>query len=174
MQTKLRVGSLVFVAGLLWMSPMSAAVKQGPQKAAKAPASHPYNAIASWYGKQHQGRKMANGQRFDRHKLTAACWFLPLGTVVRVTNLNNGDTVDVTIADRGPNNRLHRLIDLSEAAAIELDFIQDGLTSVFLAPVVSAAPEPADLRAQVIEPLFDTPPREETALNLQPDNPRLP
>ncbi len=173
MQTKLRVGGLVFVAGLLWMSPMLAA-KQKPEKAAKAPASRPYNGVASWYGKQHQGRKMANGQKFDRHKLTAACWFLPLGTVVRVTNLNNGDTVDVTIADRGPNHRLHRLIDLSEAAAIQLDFLGDGLTSVFLAPVVSAAPEAADLSGQVIAPLFDTPPREETAINLLPVNPTLP
>src|SRR5579864_6826674 len=98
MQTKLRGVSLVFVAGLLWMSPTLAA-QQGPQKAAKKPASRPYNGVASWYGKQHQGRKMANGQRFDRHKLTAACWFLPLGTVVRVVNLNNGNEVDVTIAD---------------------------------------------------------------------------
>ena len=173
MQTKLRGVSLVFVAGLLWMSPMFAA-QQGPQKAAKKPASRPYNGIASWYGKQHQGRKMANGQRFDRHKLTAACWFLPLGTVVRVVNLNNGNAVDVTVADRGPNHRLHRLIDLSEEAATELDFIHDGLASVFLAPVASVMAEPADLSGQVISPLYDTPPREETAFNLLPDDPTLP
>ena len=173
MQTKLRGAGLVFVAGLLWMSPTLAA-QQGLQKAAKKPAPRPYSAVASWYGKQHQGRKMANGERFDRNKLTAACWFLPLGTVVRVVNLNNGNAVDVTIADRGPNHRLQRLIDLSEAAATELDFIHDGLTSVFLAPVAMAALEPADLSGQVIAPLYDTPSREETAFNLVADNPTLP
>ena len=169
MQTRLRVGSLIFVAGLLWMSPTLAA-KQGPQKhATKKPGpAYRYTGVASWYGIQHQGRKMANGQKFDRHKLTAACWFLPLGTVVRVVNLKNGNAVEVTIADRGPNNRLHRLIDLSEAAATELDFIEEGITSVFLSPVVSAAPESADLSAQVITPLYDVPPPEETAFNLPP------
>ena len=180
MQTILRLGNLVFVAGLLWMSPTLAA-KQGPQAvtkvatAKKATAKKPvaarhYKGVASWYGIQHQGRKMANGQKFDRHKLTAACWFLPLGTVVRVINLKNGNAVQVTIADRGPNHRLHRVIDLSEAAATELDFIDEGLTSVFLTPLLPATAEPADLSAQVITPLYDTPSPNETALNLLPES----
>jgi len=163
---------MVFVAGLLWMSPMLAA-KQGTVKAAaKKPApSHRYTGVASWYGVRHQGRKMANGQKFDRRKLTAACWFLPLGTTVRVVNLSNGNTVDVTIADRGPNHRLHRVIDLSEAAATRRDFIHDGLTSVFLSPIVSVAPESADLSARLIEPLDAAPSQQVTALNMLPAGP---
>lgn len=169
MQTRLRVVSLMFVAGLLWMSPTLEA-KRGPRNTTKKPAPINHSTgVASWYGIHHQGRKMANGKRFDRNKLTAACWFLPLGTVVQVVNLKNGNTVDVTVADRGPNNRLRRLIDLSEAAATKLDFLADGLTSVFLSPVASVTAETADLSGQVIEPLLDVPPRNETALNLLPD-----
>lgn len=93
-----------------------------------------YLGLASYYGKERQGRKMANGQRFDYHKLTAACWFLPLGTQVQVTNLKNGRTVTVTITDRGPAHRLHRVIDLSFAAALQLDFVGDGLTVVWMRP----------------------------------------
>jgi rare lipoprotein A len=168
MQTKLRVVSLMIVAGLLWMSPMLAA-KQAPQaKAAKKKTGTVvrYTGVASWYGKQHQGRKMANGQKFDRKKLTAACWFLPLGSSAHVVNLKNGNTVEVTIADRGPNMRLNRIIDLSEAAAAKLDFIDDGVTSVFLAPLANVDLEAADLSARVITPLYDVPPPNETAVNL--------
>src|SRR5580704_9316556 len=108
MQTKLRIGSLIFVASLLWTSPMSAA----PLKAkAHSPTQSPkirYTGIASWYGQQRQGRKMANGQRFDRRKMTAASWYFPLGTVIRVVNVKNGESVVVTVTDRGPNLRLHR------------------------------------------------------------------
>jgi rare lipoprotein A (peptidoglycan hydrolase) len=93
--------------------------------------------IASWYGGQHQGRKMANGQRFDRRALTAACWVFPLGTLVRVVNVKNGDSVVVTVTDRGPNHNLHRVIDLSEAAATRLDYLGQGLARVYLYPLPS-------------------------------------
>ena len=98
-----------------------------------------YVGVASWYGKQHQGLKMANGKPFDRRKMTAAAWNIPLGTVVRVVNLKNGNAVNVTITDRGPHPRLSRAIDLSEAAAIELDYIHEGLASVFIIPLPKAA-----------------------------------
>jgi len=96
-----------------------------------------YIGTASWYGEKHQGRKMANGQRFDRHKLTAASWYFPLGTTIRVVNVKNGESVVVTITDRGPNLRLHRILDLSEAAAERLGYVGQGLTPVFLYPVAS-------------------------------------
>ncbi|HEX3378137.1 MAG TPA: septal ring lytic transglycosylase RlpA family protein [Candidatus Acidoferrales bacterium] len=137
MQTKLRVLGFVIVASLLWITPMSA-VSQRPKVQAKAKKMKvQYIGLASWYGPQHQGRKMANGQRFDRHKYTAASWYFPLGTVIRVVNLKNGESVEVTITDRGPNLRLHRILDLSEAAADLLGYVDDGLTSVFLYPVSS-------------------------------------
>ena len=97
---------------------------------------------------------MANGQRFDRHKLTAASWYFPLGTKVRVVNLTNGKAELVTITDRGPNLRLkNRIIDLSQAAASKLGYIHQGLTLVFLFPVVVVDPEEAEITAHLMEPV---------------------
>lgn len=95
---------------------------------------------------------MANGKRFDRRKLTAASWYVPLGTVLRVVNLENGRSVTVTVTDRGPNLRLHRILDLSEAAARELGYIDKGLTRVFVSQVASYAPQHAALRHGLVEP----------------------
>ena len=95
---------------------------------------------------------MANGRKFDRHQLTAACWYFPLGTTVRVVNLENGKSTIVTITDRGPNLSLDRVIDLSEAAADQLGYIRQGLTSVFLFPVVNMEPEQAKIASDLIEP----------------------
>jgi rare lipoprotein A len=73
---------------------------------------------ASWYGKHHEGRKTASGERFSRGQLTAAHRSLPLGTKVKVTNLRTGQQVVVRINDRGPHGGgKRRVIDLSEAAA---------------------------------------------------------
>ena len=73
---------------------------------------------ASWYGKPHQGQKTANGERFSPSQLTAAHRSLPLGTRVKVTNLQTGQHVVVKINDRGPyGGGKRRIIDLSEAAA---------------------------------------------------------
>jgi rare lipoprotein A len=145
MQTKLHIAGLVVVASLLWTSPASAVPQSA--KAHKAAKNHKssYIGIASWYGQRHQGRKMANGQRFDRHKLTGASWYFPLGTPVRVVNTKNGESVLVTITDRGPDLRLHRILDLSEAAAERLDYIRQGLTTVSLHPVVPVKTQSAAL-----------------------------
>ena len=152
MQTKLRIFGFLVVASLLWTSPTSAATtKAKAPKAAKA-IKLCYLGTASWYGERHQGRKMANGRRFDRHELTAASWYFPLGTKIRVVNLKNGESVVVTITDRGPNLRLHRILDLSEAAAERLDYVGQGLTSVFLYPVVSINTQSAALDSHLVEP----------------------
>jgi rare lipoprotein A len=111
---------------------------------------------------------MANGQRFDRRKLTAASWYFPLGTSLRVVNLSNGESVVVTITDRGPNLRLHRIVDLSEAAAANLDYVEAGLTTVFLYPLVSFEPEPAELDSRLVEPRADMRPVEYEAIALEP------
>src|SRR5712671_5008370 len=77
--------------------------------------------VASWYGEEHRGKLMANGKPFDPDKLTAASWFYPLGSRVRVT-LRAGvepRSVTVTITDRGPANDLvrdGRIIDLTHGA----------------------------------------------------------
>jgi rare lipoprotein A len=151
MQTKLRVIGLVIVASLLWISPI-AAVSQGANVQIKAKKLKiQYIGTASWYGVDRQGKKMANGKPFDRHKLTAASWYFPLGTKIRVVNVKNGEAVVVTITDRGPNFRLHRIIDLSEAAAQRLDYVGQGLTSVFLYPLPPFETKAASFDSGLIE-----------------------
>jgi rare lipoprotein A len=90
--------------------------------------------LASWYGEAHRGRLMANGEKFDPDKLTAASWFYPLGTQVRVTVRSHPQrSVIVTITDRGPAKRLvneGRIIDLAHAAFKELASPDSGLVSV--------------------------------------------
>jgi rare lipoprotein A len=87
--------------------------------------------LASWYGPGFHGKRTASGERFNENHLTAAHKTLPFGTVVRVTNLVNGRRVDVRINDRGPFVR-GRVIDLSKAAAREVDMIRDGVVPVNL------------------------------------------
>ncbi len=85
--------------------------------------------IASWYGASYHGRRTANGEIYDMDALTAAHPTLPLPSVVRVTNLENGKALLLRVNDRGPFLK-SRLIDLSRAAARELDFEEQGLTKV--------------------------------------------
>jgi rare lipoprotein A len=151
MQTKLRVLGLAVVASLLWITPMSAG-SQGAnvQSKVKKPKTQ-YTGMASWYGAERQGQKMANGKPFDCHKLTAASWYFPLGTTIRVVNVKNGESVVVTITDRGPNLRLHRILDLSEAAAERLGYVGQGMTSVFLYPVPSFETQAAGFSSGLIQ-----------------------
>src|SRR6218665_736620 len=84
---------------------------------------------ASYYGAKHHGKKTASGERFDQNQLTAAHRTLPFGTRVRVTNLDNDKSVVVRINDRGPYNR-KRLIDISRAAAEQLNMLRSGVAPV--------------------------------------------
>jgi len=84
---------------------------------------------ASWYGPGFHGRMTANGEQFDTGDMTAAHRTLPLPSVVRVTNLDNGNTVFVRVNDRGPFKR-NRIIDVSKSAAKTLDFHSAGTTRV--------------------------------------------
>jgi rare lipoprotein A len=85
--------------------------------------------VASWYGKFFQGRTTASGEPYDQNQLTCAHRTLPLGSVLRVTNLRNNKSVIVTVNDRGPVPE-SRVIDLSRAAARALDFSDQGLAPV--------------------------------------------
>ncbi len=87
--------------------------------------------VASYYADRFHGRKTASGQRYNKQELTAAHKTLPLGTKVRVTNVRNGESVDVEITDRGPYIK-GRVIDLSKAAARELGMVGAGLAQVRL------------------------------------------
>jgi rare lipoprotein A len=78
---------------------------------------------AVWYGGKWHGRKTASGERFNKHALTAAHRTLPLGTRIRVTNLENQRSVLLRVNDRGPYGRdRSRVIDVSEGAARRLGF----------------------------------------------------
>ncbi len=86
--------------------------------------------IASWYGPGFHGKTTANGEVFDQNKISAAHRTLPMPSVVKVTNLENGLVLEkVRINDRGPFAR-NRIIDLSKKAAEELGFIKNGVAKV--------------------------------------------
>jgi len=85
--------------------------------------------IASWYGKQFHGKKTASGKHFNMYNHTAAHRSLPLGTRVRVVNLENGKDTIVDINDRGPYIK-GRMIDLSYAAAKSIGIVNDGIAKV--------------------------------------------
>jgi rare lipoprotein A len=84
---------------------------------------------ASFYGAGFHGKKTANGEKFDQNDKTAAHPTLPLGTKATVTNLENGNSVEVKINDRGPYVK-GRDIDLSKGAAKELGMTKDGVAPV--------------------------------------------
>jgi peptidoglycan lytic transglycosylase len=84
---------------------------------------------ASWYGRGFHGKPTASGEVFDQRLMTAAHKTLPLGSRARVINLQNGNSVEVTINDRGPFIP-GRIIDLSRAAANELGILEAGLVQV--------------------------------------------
>lgn len=85
--------------------------------------------IASYYAGRWIGRKTANGERYRAHDMTAAHKTLPFNTMVRVTNLRNGKSVIVRINNRGPYIK-GRIIDLSIAAAREIDMVSRGIVRV--------------------------------------------
>ena len=100
---------------------------------ADGPALRAQIGLASYYGPGLHGERTASGETFDQNKLVAAHRTLPFGTLVRVTNLENGRTVRVRIVDRGPFvKRRHqtRIIDVSVGAARQLRFLSAGVVPV--------------------------------------------
>ena len=87
--------------------------------------------LASWYGRDFNGRLTSSGEVFDMYDMTAAHKTLPLQTVVRVHNLDNGKSVEVRINDRGPYVA-GRIIDLSRKAARALGMRDVGTARVRL------------------------------------------
>jgi rare lipoprotein A len=87
--------------------------------------------VASWYGHPYHGRRASSGEIYDMEQLTAAHRTLPFGTMVLVRDLDNGRTVTVRINDRGPFVE-NRIIDLSHAAAREIQMIGPGTAKVRL------------------------------------------
>jgi len=119
-------------------------------RSAAPPPTVPYPApslriqygLASWYGRERHGRRTASGEIFDSNQLVAAHRTAPFGTYALVTNLANGRTVQVRINDRGPAVA-GRVVDLSYAAARQLDMVHVGVTRVkveFLTAPLSDTP----------------------------------
>jgi rare lipoprotein A (peptidoglycan hydrolase) len=91
--------------------------------------NHQLQGLASWYGPYFHGRKTASGNIFNQYALTAAHKTLPLGTIVKVTNIKNTRSVVVKINDRGPYID-GRVIDMSKTAAEELKMLDGGIAPV--------------------------------------------
>lgn len=94
---------------------------------------------ASWYGAPFHGRRASNGEIYDMNKLSAAHRTMAFNTMVRVTNLTNGKSVVVRITDRGPFVD-NRIIDLSRAAAQQIESIGPGVVPVRLEVISGADP----------------------------------
>lgn len=86
---------------------------------------------ATFYGNKYHGRKTSSGESFNKNAMVCAHRTLPFGTRVRVTNKKNGKAVVVRVIDRGPFAK-GRVIDLSPAAARELDMVKAGVAPVHL------------------------------------------
>ena len=122
------------------MSPEAPAPASAPTPTAGQAQVFRESGTASWYGRELHGRKAADGSVFDQEGLSAAHRTLPLGTVIRVTNLDNYRTIDVRVSDRGPFVR-SRVLELSYGAARALDFVREGTARV---KIESLAPVPGD------------------------------
>ncbi len=107
-----------------------------PTRPVKAYVGYHETGIASWYGKDFHGRPTASGEIYNMYAMTAAHKTLPLGTYVKVTNLNNGKSVIVKINDRGPFVK-GRIIDLTYAAAKKLGMANQGIAPVRITVVRS-------------------------------------
>lgn len=128
-------------------------VGQAPQNAEKTKAHKPRRwyqvGIASWYGTHFQGRKTADGERFDMNRMTCAHPTLPMGTWLRVTNLKNRHSTFVRVNDRGPVTD-GRIVDLSAAAARVLGL--SGIGKVRLEAVRESDPELAMALVSQLQP----------------------
>jgi rare lipoprotein A len=113
------------------------------------PSAREQRGWASWYGPGFAGRPTASGERFSPQALTAAHRSLPLGTRARVTNLETGQQVEVTINDRGPfADPERRVIDLSRAAAAQIGMVRRGVGPVRV--MVMDTPRPRQRKASQV------------------------
>lgn len=123
--------------------------------------------IASWYGADFHGLATASGEVYDMEALTGAHRTLPLGTVVKVTNVVNGKQVLVRINDRGPYVK-GRIVDLSHAAARALGMVADGITPVQLEVLEVAGYGETGWLAAVVEAIMQV--RSFTKLEPRPES----
>jgi rare lipoprotein A len=133
---------------------VASSADSGEPASTQAPLEQPLwtqRGLASWYGKEFQGRRTASGELFDALSLTAAHRTLPIPSLARVRHLASGRQVIVRINDRGPFHG-KRVLDLSHAAAVELDMVAAGSAEVVIEvlpmnfpPIPSESPVPPEL-----------------------------
>lgn len=99
--------------------------------------------LASWYGVPYHGRPAADGEVYDMETLVAAHRTLPFNTWLKVTNLNNGRTVNVRVIDRGPFVS-NRIVDLSKAAARQIEMLGPGVAPVRLEVIAAPVDVPSE------------------------------
>jgi len=129
--TMIRIVALALLGLSLAAGPATAQVAAGGQSGQSRQRCECTVGVATWYGARAHGRRTSDGGRFDLNALTAAHRTFPFNTRVRVTNLSNGRSVIVRITDRGPRPA-SRIIDVSYAAAQELDMVRSGIARVRL------------------------------------------
>ncbi len=123
---------VIVITGLFLVIPFAASAQDNKEPAKQVKpkkTTRVFYGQASFYHNKFNGRRTANGEIFSQKKLTCACNVLPLGTMIKVTNLKNGRSVIVKINDR-IHPRMKRIVDLSRAAAEKLGYISRGLTRV--------------------------------------------
>jgi rare lipoprotein A len=152
LRTALRRGA--FAAWLVLAMASGAALAESTAKesadastAASAPAARPLDRSgrrragkASWYGKRFAGKAMADGTPMDPASNNAASKTLPLGTLAKVTNLDNGKSAVVEIRDRGPYVE-GRIVDVSPHTAQQLGLLDKGVAPVVVAPIEVPQPD---------------------------------
>lgn len=129
-------------------------------------AGRPYKekGLASWYGRKFHGKNTSSGEPYDMYAMTAAHATLPIPSYVRVTNLNNGQSILVRVNDRGPFHA-GRIIDLSYTAAYKLDVLRE-VTPVEV-EMVNADSVPNSFIAQTEVPILPAPAAAGDAIYLQ-------
>ena len=131
--TRYRIAVHIFcvIVVIFFITPFSANAQSHPinDKAKPKKATRVFYGQASFYSNKFNGRRTANGETFDQKKFTCACNVLPLGTLIKITNLRNKRTVIVKVNDR-IHPKMKRIVDLSRSAAQKLGYISSGLTRV--------------------------------------------
>ena len=128
--------------------PASGAAQPPTRTAPFVPGIYVEQGVASWYGVPFNGRRAANGEIFDMNTLVAAHRTLPFGSILRVTNLNNGRDVEVRVIDRGPFVG-DRILDLARAAAVSLDMLGTGTAPVRIELLSGPSPVGGEFTVQV-------------------------
>lgn len=160
---KIPLASLTFTAGLLasalafaqapaasatpaQQTPAPVGVAAAPEASAKTASADQSEGKVAYYGRKFDGRRTASGERFNSHALTMAHRTLPMGTMVRVTNLSNHKAVIVRVNDRGPSTP-DRIGDLSFAAASKVRMLRSGVVAAKLDVVGASKAHKASKRA---------------------------